>query len=260
MACSSSVRNPADLTASASSLILEDCRAFILAVSGSGRRLRACTRATEDGRNKSDECDSMLISLWLAAGSPALECSSGAGCREHDRLSERVIVDVPRRHDANRPPGWAARNSKTPRGQRERRRRGEVGHLYLQSPARVLADHRKSALLPLPLSHRRLFRFLFRCAAPPFLPPARKKSVFPTILRRRKLSVTNVTRLDFIFVMSDIQNANRSPFSAGLPNWHPAGTAARSRGSATQMLERPNMKPCRSTVNVAPRARVLRYR
>jgi hypothetical protein len=26
------------------------------------------------------------------------------------------------------------------------------------------------------------------------------------------------------------------------------------------MLERPNMKPCRSTLNVAPRARVLRYR
>ena len=152
------------------------------------------------------------------------------------------------------------RATKTPRGQRERRRRGEVGHLYLQSSTRVLADHRKSALLPLPLSHRRLFRFLFRCAAPPFLPPARKKSVFPTILRRRKLSVTNVTRLDFIFVMSDIQNANRSPFSAGLPNWHPAGTATRSRGSATQMLERPNMKPCRSTLNVAPRARVLRYR
>src|SRR6516165_7078222 len=37
LACSSSVRNPADLTASASSLILEDCRAFILAVSASGR-------------------------------------------------------------------------------------------------------------------------------------------------------------------------------------------------------------------------------
>jgi len=119
MACSSSVRNPADLTASASSLILEDCRAFILAVSGSGRWLRACTRATEDGRNKSDECDSMLISLWLAAGSPALECSSGAGCREHDRLSERVIVDVPRRHDANRPPGWAARNKDSTRPTRK---------------------------------------------------------------------------------------------------------------------------------------------
>jgi hypothetical protein len=113
--------------------------------------------------------------------------------------------------------------------------------LYLRSPTRVFADHRKSALLPLPLSHRRLFRFLFRCAAPPFLPPARKKSVFPTIRRRRKLSVTNVTRLDFIFVMSDIPNANRSPFSAGLPNWHSAGTARRSRRSATQMLERPNM-------------------
>src|SRR6516165_5322986 len=57
LACSSSVRNPADLTASASSLILEDCRAFILALSG--RWVRACTRAAEDGRNTSDECESM---------------------------------------------------------------------------------------------------------------------------------------------------------------------------------------------------------
>src|SRR5262249_14291508 len=59
LACSSSVRNPADLTASAGSLILEDCRAFILAVSGRGRRVPACTRAAEDGQNTSDECDSM---------------------------------------------------------------------------------------------------------------------------------------------------------------------------------------------------------
>jgi hypothetical protein len=98
-ACSSSVRNPADLTASASSLILEDCRAFILAVSGSGRWVRACPRAAEDGRNISDECDSMHRFLWLAAASPAIECSSAAGCRKHERLSERVIVDVPRRLD-----------------------------------------------------------------------------------------------------------------------------------------------------------------
>src|SRR5262249_42876088 len=53
LACSSSVRNPADLTASASSLILEDCRAFILAVSGSGRWVRACTRASEDANVRS---------------------------------------------------------------------------------------------------------------------------------------------------------------------------------------------------------------
>src|SRR4030095_14209530 len=59
LACPSSVRNPAGLTASASSLILEACRAFMLAVSGSGRWVRACTRAAEDGRNTSDECDSM---------------------------------------------------------------------------------------------------------------------------------------------------------------------------------------------------------
>src|SRR5262249_35753100 len=57
--CSSSVRNPADLTASASSLILEDCRAFILAAGRSGRWVRACTRAAEDGRNTSDECECM---------------------------------------------------------------------------------------------------------------------------------------------------------------------------------------------------------
>src|SRR5262245_318653 len=55
LACSSSVRNPADLTASASSLILEDCRAFILTVSGTGRRVRACTPAAEDGQNTSDD-------------------------------------------------------------------------------------------------------------------------------------------------------------------------------------------------------------
>jgi hypothetical protein len=54
LACSSSVTNPADLSASASSLILEDCRAFILGPSGRGRWVRACTRATEDGRNTSD--------------------------------------------------------------------------------------------------------------------------------------------------------------------------------------------------------------
>src|SRR5437870_6735806 len=65
-----------------------------------------------------------FISLWLAAGSPALECSSGAGCREHDRRSERVIVDVPRvdvprRHDANHPPGWAARNRDSARPTRK---------------------------------------------------------------------------------------------------------------------------------------------
>src|SRR5262249_9732424 len=59
LACSSSVRNPADLTASASSLILEDCRAFILAVSGSGRLAGTCSSAAEDGQNTSDECDSM---------------------------------------------------------------------------------------------------------------------------------------------------------------------------------------------------------
>jgi hypothetical protein len=58
LACSSSVRNPADLSASASSLILQDCRAFIRAVSGSGRWVRACPRATEDRRNTSDACDS----------------------------------------------------------------------------------------------------------------------------------------------------------------------------------------------------------
>ena len=65
LAWSSSARNPADLTASTSSLILENCRAFILAVGTSGRWVRARTRAAEDGRN----------------------------------TSERVIVDVPQRLD-----------------------------------------------------------------------------------------------------------------------------------------------------------------
>src|SRR5205807_5907499 len=48
LACSSSVRNPADLTASASSLILEDCCA-----------LWVRARAAENRGNASDECESM---------------------------------------------------------------------------------------------------------------------------------------------------------------------------------------------------------
>src|SRR5258706_15708315 len=59
LACSSSVRNPADSTALASSLILEDCRAFILVVSGSGRWVRSCKNAAEDERNAPDECESI---------------------------------------------------------------------------------------------------------------------------------------------------------------------------------------------------------
>ena len=200
-----------------------------------------------------------FISLWLAAGKSCTRTFVRGGCREHERLSERVIVDVPRRHDANHPPGWAARNKDSARPTRKAPPRRSRAFVFAISYAGFGGPSQVRAVAST-LSHRRLFRFLFRCAAPPFLPPARKKSVFPTILRRRKLSVTNVTRLDFIFVMSDIQNANTSPFSAGLPNWHSAGTATCSRGSATQMLERPNMKPCRSTLNGAPRARVLRYR
>src|SRR5690349_24340314 len=77
LACSSSVTNPADLSASASSLILHDCRAFILAVSGSGRWLRGCPRAADDGRNTSDRCDSLhrfpswtLLIQCLSAAAP----------------------------------------------------------------------------------------------------------------------------------------------------------------------------------------------
>src|SRR5262245_21804275 len=70
LACSSRVRNPADLTASASSLILENCRAFVLAVGRSGRWVRAGTRAAEDRRNASDECESIHRFPKLAAGSP----------------------------------------------------------------------------------------------------------------------------------------------------------------------------------------------
>src|SRR5262249_108056 len=73
LACSLSVRNPADLTASTSSLILENCRAFILAVSGTGRWVRACTRAAEDGRSTSDECDSMRrVPLKWPQGVPGM--------------------------------------------------------------------------------------------------------------------------------------------------------------------------------------------
>src|SRR5262249_3123639 len=88
LACSSSVRNPADLTASASSLILEDCRAFILAVSGNGRWVRA------DGGNTSDECESMhrFPLNW-----PQGALQSNFRCRGHERLSERALLDGPRR-------------------------------------------------------------------------------------------------------------------------------------------------------------------
>src|SRR5262249_16350890 len=79
-ACSSSVRNPPVLTASASSLILEDCRAFILAVSGRGRRVGACTPAAE-GQNTSDECDS-------------IHCSPLVGRRESCKVNVGSVVVV----------------------------------------------------------------------------------------------------------------------------------------------------------------------
>src|SRR5262249_34505897 len=81
LACSSSVRNPAELTASASSLILEDCRAFILAVSGTGRWVCACARAAEDGQNTSDECDSM-------------HCFSVVGRRKSCKVNAGSVVVV----------------------------------------------------------------------------------------------------------------------------------------------------------------------
>src|SRR5262245_16944680 len=71
LACSSSVRNPADLSASASSLILDDCRAFILAVKGSARWGRACNRAAEDGPNTPDESVGSVVVVMAA---PQLPC------------------------------------------------------------------------------------------------------------------------------------------------------------------------------------------
>src|SRR5205807_4631010 len=68
LACSSSVRNPADLTASASSLILEDCRAFILAVGRRGRWVHACTRGAADGGNTAMSWKPGIVSGLLAAG------------------------------------------------------------------------------------------------------------------------------------------------------------------------------------------------
>src|SRR4029450_3056731 len=99
LACLSGVRNPGELTASASSLMLEDCRAFILAVSGSGRWVRACTRAAESGRNSSDECEYMLHVPLVGCRESCTRTFVRGGCREHERLSERFIVDVPRRLD-----------------------------------------------------------------------------------------------------------------------------------------------------------------
>ena len=66
LACSSSVRKPADSTASASSLILDACRAFTLKLSGSGRSPRLWRSAADNGR-KPDELGSMKSFLWSAA-------------------------------------------------------------------------------------------------------------------------------------------------------------------------------------------------
>src|SRR3954462_988108 len=59
LACSSSVRNPADSTASASSLILDDWRAFIVALTGKGRSPRSRTWAVVRRRKRPDEFGSM---------------------------------------------------------------------------------------------------------------------------------------------------------------------------------------------------------
>ena len=69
--------------------------------------------------------------------------------------------------------------------------------------------------------------------------------------------MTNVTRLVFIFLISELQNIAFFRRPAELASTRNGDTLSLL---ATQILERPNMKPCRSTLNRAPRTRVLGYR
>src|SRR5262249_44791465 len=104
LACSSSVRNPADLTASASSLILEDCRAFILEVSGSGGWIRACTRAAEDANvgavvvviaaPQSLLCSQPVNLQWRAPAARWSFCERDAVPLANDLRSAHLSFDV----------------------------------------------------------------------------------------------------------------------------------------------------------------------
>src|SRR6516164_6347661 len=188
LACSSSVRNPADLTASASSLILEDCRAFVLAVSGSGRSVRACTRAAEDGRNTSDGCDSVhrfpLVAIYRSMY--ALGDASGA------TAMTRIIC-------------WVGARAKRLRAANKAPPKATSVILSLRSPNRLWRTRRKSALFPHCCRIATFFVSSLDAALPlPSCNMRARRFLFPTIPTRRTLSVTIVTSLDFIFFMSDI--------------------------------------------------------
>src|SRR5262245_8912953 len=94
LACSSSVRNPADLTASASSLILEDCRAFILAVSGSGRWVvPEHARLTTGGTHPMSPIP-CILALWLAARSPLSNVRQGRAAVSTNACPKASLCDA----------------------------------------------------------------------------------------------------------------------------------------------------------------------
>src|SRR6516225_6683841 len=263
LACSSSVRNPADLAASASSLILEDCRAFILAVSGSGRSVRACPRAAADGRNTSDGCDSMhcfplvgrkeSCDRMFVRGCTSTPCftdthqSSRLVFSQHIGLSPNAmrsqlaneyvqaiyrsmyaLADASGATAMTRIICWVGPRAKRLRAANKAPPKATSVILSLRAPNRWWRTRRKSALFPHCCRIATFFVSSLDAALPlPFLQHARR-FLFPTIPTRRTLSVTNVTSLVFIFFISDIPLL---VFFAGLRNWRSGGTETRCRCS-----------------------------
>jgi hypothetical protein len=101
LAWSSSVKNPADLIASANSLIFADCRAFILAVSGSGRWLRPCTRGADDGQTTSDGCDCIYLFPLVGIIKEPCHRTYVSGCTSTPCFDWHA-----------RPFGWGTRNTR----------------------------------------------------------------------------------------------------------------------------------------------------
>jgi hypothetical protein len=105
------------------------------------------------------------------------------------------------------------------------------------------------------LSHRHLFRFLFRCdLTASFLLHARKKISFPKIPTRRTLSVINVTSFVFIFSMSDIRNADTFDRVFRRPAFATAILAYLSPQAASSLPGAQVLLPARATVPPWPHA------
>jgi hypothetical protein len=113
----------------------------------------------------------------------AIECSAGAGCREHERLSERVM-----------------RAKKLSVANQEGAAKATSSILSLRSPNRMWQTRRKSALFPHCCRIATFFVSSLDAALPLVSCNLRaRRFLFPTIPIRRTLSVTNVTSLVFIF-------------------------------------------------------------